>query len=131
MGITTIKGKLIASFMTLLILLSVITGVAITRLQNLTASLEQIVDRNAQLVESSTELTNLAEGLASRLLLLFVLDERDQRVAIYKEIDAKNAAMDARIEDMQKQTDNTSDAAKLAQLSEQKKSYQGAMHDQS
>lgn len=127
MGITTIKGKLIASFMTLLILLSFITGVAITRLHNLTASLEQIVDRNAQLVESSTELTNLAEGLASRLLLLFVLDERDQRVAIYKEIDAKNAAMDARIEGMQKLTDNPIDAAKLAQLSKQKTRYQGAL----
>ncbi|CUB04430.1 methyl-accepting chemotaxis protein [Marinomonas fungiae] len=127
MGIRTIKGKLIASFMTLLILLSVITGVAITRLHNLTASLEQIVERNAQLVESSTELTNLAEGLASRLLLLFVLDERDQRVAIYKEIDAKNAAMDARIEGMQNLTDSTGDTTKLAQLIDQKTRYQSAL----
>ena len=127
MGLTTIKGKLIASFMALLILLSVITGVAITRLHHLTASLEQIVEHNAQLVESSTELTNLAEGLASRLLLLFVLDERQQRIEIYKEIDAKNAIMDNRIESMQSLTAATADTSKLSQLSNQKTRYQAAL----
>lgn len=127
MGLRTIKGKLIASFLAVLMLLSIITGVAITRLHQLTGSLEHIVERNAQLVESSTELTNLAEGLASRLLLLFVLDEREQRIAIYKEIDAKNAAMDQRIESMLALTEMSDDAPILTQLGEQKTRYQGAL----
>lgn len=127
MGLLTIKGKLIASFLTLLILLSLITSVAITRMQSFTTSLEQIVDGKAMLVESSTELTNLAEGLASRLLLLFVLDERDQRIAIYKEIDAKNAAMDQQIESMQTHISSPNQSDSLSQLAEQKTRYQGAL----
>lgn len=127
MGLPTIKGKLAVSFAVMLLLLTGIAGTAVVRMQDFVVELEEIVAEKAELVTASTELTNLAEGLASRLLMLFVLDERDARVNIYQQIDSKNAAMDALIITMLEHKLPTEQITQLQTLQAQKNIYQAAL----
>ncbi|WCN07593.1 methyl-accepting chemotaxis protein [Marinomonas mediterranea] len=124
---TSIKSRLRASYILLLVLLVMISGLSISRLQSLNTNLEEIVEENAALVELSSELNIQAESLASRLLLLFVLEERDQRVDIYKEIDQRNARMDAILEEMQALVTTQQDSSLVTKLAAQKTAYQAEL----
>ena len=127
MVLATVKGKLAASFAVMLLLLSAIAGTAIVRMESFVVELEDIVTEKAELVTDSTELTNLAEGLAARLLMLFVLDERDARVEIYQQIDSKNAAMDGLIQAMLEYPLPAAQIAQIERLQTQKNTYQAAL----
>jgi methyl-accepting chemotaxis protein len=127
LGFTTIRGRLTSSYIVLLVFLLVVIGLSVTRFQMLSSNTRSIVDENAALVELTGELNVNAESLASRLLLLFVVEDRDARVAIYKEIDERNRNMDASLELMA--TLVTSDASKLniENLQKQRVVYQAAL----
>ncbi|MBD5770761.1 methyl-accepting chemotaxis protein [Marinomonas colpomeniae] len=127
LGFTTIRGRLTASYLVLLVFLLVVIGLSVTRFQMLSSNTRSIVDENAALVELTGELNVNAESLASRLLLLFVVEDRDARVAIYKEIDERNRNMDASLELMA--TLVTSEASKLniENLQKQRVVYQAAL----
>ncbi|TDO97270.1 methyl-accepting chemotaxis protein [Marinomonas balearica] len=124
---TSIKSRLRASYILLLVLLVVISGLSISRLQSLNTHLEDIVEEKAALVELSSELNIQAESLASRLLLLFVLEERNQRIDIYKEIDQRNARMDAILNEMNDLVTSEEDQTLVAALSAQKTAYQAEL----
>ncbi|ETX12304.1 methyl-accepting chemotaxis protein [Marinomonas ushuaiensis DSM 15871] len=126
-GFTTIRGRLTASYLVLLILLLVVVGLSATRFQSLSSNIRGIVDENAALVELTGELNVNAESLASRLLLLFVLEERDQRVAIYKEIDERNRNMDASLETMTNLVTSEKNKAVVEALKTQRVIYQAAL----
>lgn len=126
-GFTTIRGRLTASYLVLLILLLVVVGLSATRFQSLSGNIRGIVDENAALVELTGELNVNAESLASRLLLLFVLEERDARVAIYKEIDERNRNMDASLETMTNLVTSEKNKAVVEALKEQRGIYQAAL----
>lgn len=126
-GFTTIRGRLTASYLVLLVLLLVVVGLSATRFQSLSGNIRGIVDENAALVELTGELNVNAESLASRLLLLFVLEERDERVAIYKEIDERNRNMDASLEVMTNLVTSEKNKAVVEALKEQRGIYQAAL----
>lgn len=127
LGFSTIRGRLRASYLVLLVLLIAVLAVAVTRFQSLSSSTRMIVDENAALVELTGELNVNAESLASRLLLLFVLDEREQRVAIYKELDELNRRMDQSLERMAELVTTAEDQQTVAALKKQRGVYQDAL----
>ncbi|MCV2401800.1 methyl-accepting chemotaxis protein [Marinomonas sp. C2222] len=126
LGIATIRGRLTASYIVLLAFLLVVIGLSASRFQQVSSHIKDIVEENAALVELTNELNINAESLASRLLLLFVVDERDSRVAIYKEIDSHNGQMDAGLEAMSKLI-QAEDSSVIDSLKAQKDIYQAAL----
>ncbi|MDW6003572.1 methyl-accepting chemotaxis protein [Vibrio mangrovi] len=127
LGFSSIRGRLRASYLVLLVLLIAVLAVAITRFQFLSGSIRSIVDENAALVELTGELNVNAESLASRLLLLFVLDNRDERVAIYKELDDLNQRMDESLAHMAKLVKTPADQQAVTALKKQRVVYQDAL----
>ena len=123
----TIRGRLTASYIVLLVFLLVVIGLSTTRFQSLSNNIRGIVDENAALVELTGNLNVNAESLASRLLLLFVLEERDARVAIYKEIDQRNRNMDETLETMTNLVTSQQDKTAVAALKKQRSIYQAAL----
>ena len=75
MSFTSIRSRLRASYLVLLVLLVLVVALSVSRFQLLSGNIRSIVDENAALVELAGELNVNAESLASRLLLLFVLEE--------------------------------------------------------
>ncbi|MFM2482546.1 methyl-accepting chemotaxis protein [Celerinatantimonas sp. YJH-8] len=127
LGFSTIRGRLRASYLVLLVLLIAVLLVAVTRFQFLSSSIRTIVDENAALVELTGQLNVNAESLASRLLLLFVLDKRDARVTIYKELDALNKSMDQSLEQMAQLVTTSVDQQAVVALKKQRGIYQDAL----
>ncbi|SHO56584.1 methyl-accepting chemotaxis protein [Vibrio quintilis] len=124
---TSIKSRLRVSYFVLLTFLVVIAGLSVSRLNSLSADLGNIVQEKAALVGLSGELNIQAESLASRLLLLFVLEDRGQRVEIYQEIDQRNARMDAILQEMEALTSEPRSQQILNTLMQQKVRYQKAL----
>jgi len=123
----TIRGRLTASYLVLLVFLLVVIGLSTTRFQSLSDNIRGIVDENAALVELTGDLNVNAESLASRLLLLFVLEERDARVAIYKEIDQRNRNMDESLETMTSLVTSEKNKATVEALKVQRGVYQAVL----
>jgi len=123
----TIRGRLTASYVVLLVFLLIVIGLSTTRFQSLSDNIRGIVDENAALVELTGDLNVNAESLASRLLLLFVLEERDARVAIYKEIDQRNRNMDESLEIMTNLVTSEENKATVEALKVQRGVYQAAL----
>jgi methyl-accepting chemotaxis protein len=126
-GFTSIRGRLRASYLVLLALLVLVVVLSVSRFQLLSGNIRSIVDENAALVELTGELNVNAESLASRLLLLFVLEERNARVAIYKEIDERNKSLDTNLEKMALLVQTPKDKASIEVLKKQRKVYQAAL----
>lgn len=127
LGFASIRGRLTTSYLVLLVLLLLIVGISISRFLLLSNNIRGIVEENAALVELTGELNVNAESLASRLLLLFVLEERDARVAIYKEIDDLNRSMDDNVTKMKSLVKNDEEIEQVNKLEEQRKVYQAAL----
>lgn len=127
LGFASIRGRLRASYLVLLVLLVLVVVLSVSRFQLLSGNIRSIVDENAALVELTGELNVNAESLASRLLLLFVLEERNARVAIYKEIDERNKSLDANLEKMALLVQTPKDKASIEGLKTQRKVYQAAL----
>ncbi|RBP83848.1 methyl-accepting chemotaxis protein [Marinomonas rhizomae] len=126
-GVTSIRARLRASYLVLLALLVLVVVLSVSRFQLLSGNIRSIVDENAALVELTGELNVNAESLASRLLLLFVLEERDARVAIYKEIDERNRNLDSSLEKMALLVHTPKDKGSIEGLKKQRKVYQEAL----
>lgn len=124
---TSIRGRLGASYFVLLSLLVLILVLSINRFQFISGNIRGIVDENAALVALAGELNVNAESLASRLLLLFVLEDRDARVAIYKEIDSRNRTLDDNLDMMASLVNSDRDASLIDGLKAQRKVYQAAL----
>jgi len=127
LNFATIRGRLTASYIVLLVFLLVVIGLSTTRFQSLSDNIRGIVDENAALVELTGDLNVNAESLASRLLLLFVLEDRDARVAIYKEIDQRNRNMDESLETMTNLVSSAQNKAAVEALKDQRGVYQAAL----
>jgi methyl-accepting chemotaxis protein len=108
-------------------MLVLVIVLSVSRFQFLSGSIRGIVDENAALVELTGELNVNAESLASRLLLLFVLEERDARVAIYKEIDARNKNLDNNLEVMAGLVQSAKEKSIVEGLQAQRIVYQAAL----
>ncbi|GAB3487483.1 methyl-accepting chemotaxis protein [Marinomonas epiphytica] len=127
LGFSTIRSRLATSYVVLLALLILVIVFSASRFQLLSKNIQGIVDENAALVDLAGELNVNAESLASRLLLLFVLEERDARVAIYKEIDERNKRLDEGLSKMLELVSSSENQAHIEVLKKQRVVYQAAL----
>ncbi|MGB3385000.1 MAG: methyl-accepting chemotaxis protein [Marinomonas sp.] len=127
LGFSTIRGRLWGSYLILFVLLLSVLFFSVTRFQFLSNNIKSIVGENAALVELTGELNVNAESLASRLLMLFVLEERQARISIYKEIDERNRMMDESLAKMQTLVKLPEDQRSVEQLKQQRGVYQKAL----
>ncbi|EJK2107541.1 methyl-accepting chemotaxis protein [Vibrio cholerae] len=95
-----IRFRLSLSYAVLLIFLAAIVVVAALRLENLAENTRHLVETDSRRAELTHAINLHSESAAGRLLLLFILDEREQRVAIYKDIDRHNAAISAALKEL-------------------------------
>ncbi|MEO9654036.1 methyl-accepting chemotaxis protein [Marinomonas sp.] len=127
LGFASIRSRLTTSYIVLLALLILVIGLSATRFQLLSNNIRGIVDENAALVDLAGEVNVNAESLASRLLLLFVLEERDARVAIYKEIDERNKRLDDSLAAMSELVQDPANKEMVESLKAQRVVYQAAL----
>ena len=92
-----IGRRLILSYALILAFLAAVLLVSANRLDHLSQVTGQVVGGDAARAILAGEINLHAESAASRLLLLFILEDRDQRVAVYKEIDNHSRAIDSTI----------------------------------
>lgn len=126
---STIRGRLWGSYLILFVLMLSVIGFSATRFQSLSSNIKDIVGENTALVELTGELNVNAESLASRILMLFVLEDRDARVAIYKEIDERNRMLDTSLAKMQNLVKLPEDKQIVEKLKSQRAVYQKALQD--
>lgn len=86
-----IRSRLTFSYVVLLVFLAAIAAVAASRLTMLAGTTRTLVEEDSRRTALANAINIHAESAAGRLLLLFILEARDQRVEMYKEIDRHNA----------------------------------------
>ncbi|WP_108124279.1 methyl-accepting chemotaxis protein [Saccharospirillum mangrovi] len=119
-----IRGRLAASYAVLLLFIAAILVVVVQRFGQLSAQLQAVVQRDAALVELTSAVNLDAESIAGRLLLLFIVDDRDARVALYKDIDARNRAIDTAVERLTALLADSPMEDRLTELTERRRQYQ-------
>lgn len=119
-----IRGRLAVSYAVLLLFIFAVVLVAVQRFDRLSNQLQAVVERDAALVELTSSVNLDAESIAGRLLLLFIVEDRDARVELYKDIDARNRNIDAAVERLTTLLADAPQASQLQQLREQRLLYQ-------
>ena len=105
-----------------MLIMLIFTGV---RFNNTVSQVRDIVDGDVMRAELAGEINIQAESVAGRLLLLFILEDQQQRVSIYKEIDAKNKQIDESLKKIETLLISEQDKSSLQTL----KSYRKTYHD--
>jgi len=119
-----IGRRLMISYALVLLFLAAVLVVAVNRLDRLTQTTNEIVDGDAARAALASAINLHAESAAGRLLLLFILVDREQRVAIYKEIDYHNAMINATVEKLKPLLSGAEDSAALARIVNTGKAYE-------
>jgi len=122
----SIKYRLILSHATILVFMLVMLLFAGLRFNNTASQVRNIVEGDVLRAELAGEINIQAESVAGRLLLLFILEEQQQRTAIYKEIDLKNKQIDDALQQIQTLLVSEQDKTSLNTLIALRKTY----HDQ-
>lgn len=94
----SIKFRLIVSYAIILAFMLITLTVTVFRFDSLAEQIKEVVEGDAYRAELANEINIQAESVAGRLLLLFIIEDRQQRTVIYNEIDNKNKKIDAAIE---------------------------------
>jgi methyl-accepting chemotaxis protein len=118
----SIGPRLILSFSLLLVLLLALAGFALVQMQRQAAVARRIVDEQSLRVTLAESLQRQAQGAALPLLQLLVTPEREQRVPLYTQMDAANAAADDALVKLQS-VSGEDDKTSLAQLAAQRERY--------
>lgn len=119
-----IRGRLAVSYAVLLLFIFAVVLVAVQRFSHLSNQLRAVVERDAALVELTSSVNLDAESIAGRLLLLFIVEDRDARVELYKDIDTRNRSIDTAVEELSTLLADSPHASRLDQLSELRRLYQ-------
>lgn len=112
----SIRKRLTASYAILLAFLLSIVLVGLQRFDQQAQTMRDVVEGDAARAELASAINLHAETAASRLLRLFILEDREQRVATYQEIDAKNEVIDRAIESLRVLMNDTESQARLTRL---------------
>lgn len=122
----SIKSRLILSHSIILIFMLVMLVFAATRFNYTANAVQQIVEGDVLRAELANEVNIQAEGVAGQLLLLFILQEQQQRTEVYKRIDIKNKNIDTALEQIANLLTSEQDNQALQRLITLRKAY----HDQ-
>lgn len=120
-----IRSRLTISYGVLLLFIVATLAIAIARFDQLSRQVDGLVNHDAALVEQAAIINLNAESIAGRLLLLFILEDREQRVPLYKEIDSRNQEIDQVVERLQKLIPEQRDV--LSQLGQLRETYQNKL----
>lgn len=81
----------------MLLFLAIVVMVAVSRLDQLAKTTREVIEGDAARATLANAINLHAESSAGRLALLFVLQQKEQRVNIYAGMDSHNAAIDKAI----------------------------------
>lgn len=119
-----IRQRLSLSYAVLLCFLAAVMAVAAWRLDEVVQTTRAMVEEDARRAELAHAVNLHAESAAGRLLLLFILEDREQRVAIYKEIDQDNASIDQALDALHPLMNTDGARAELASLMGLRKDFE-------
>ncbi|WP_019612839.1 methyl-accepting chemotaxis protein [Psychromonas ossibalaenae] len=119
----SIKYRLTASYAVILAFLLITLTVTLFRFNGVAGQVREVVEGDAYRAELASEINIQAESVAGRLLLLFILEEQQQRTAIYNEIDSRNIKIDEAIEKISPLMISAADKISLQKLIDLRASY--------
>ena len=120
----SIRQRLTTSYAIVLVFLLAIVLISLQRFDQQAQSMHDVVEGDAARAKLASAINLHAETAASRLLLLFVLEDREQRTAIYQEIDAQNAEIDQALQGFRALMSEPESQAMLARLESLRKAYE-------
>ena len=118
-----IGQRLAIGYAVVLLFLAAVVVVAVDRLDRLAETTRAIVEGDAARATLAGAINLHAESAAGRLLLLFILKDREQRVATYAEIDEHHKAIDAAVKNLAQLLARPEEAAVLKRLETLRKDY--------
>ena len=121
-----IKYRLILSHSTILVFMLVMLVFTGAGFNSTASQVRNIVEGDVLRAELAGEVNIQAESVAGSLLLLFILEDQEQRTAVYKEIDVKNKLIDEALAKIETLLSSDKDKASLKMLVDLRKAY----HDQ-
>jgi methyl-accepting chemotaxis protein len=120
----SIRQRLTTSYAIVLVFLLAIVLISLQRFDQQAQSMHDVVEGDAARAKLASAINLHAETAASRLLLLFVLEDREQRTAIYQEIDAQNAEIDQALQGFRALMSEPESQAMLARLESLRNAYE-------
>lgn len=124
-----ISARLATGFAVVLLFLAAVVMVAVYRLDQLATTTREVIEGDAARATLANAINLHAESSAGRLALLFILQEKQQRVAIYGEMDSHNAAIDQAIEHITLLLTKPDEKAALARVIALRETYRDKFHD--
>ena len=89
-----IRSRLTISYGVLLLFIAATLVVAVFRFDQVSREVDALVNQDAAMAQQASVINLNAESIASRLLLLFILEDKEQRKALYREMDSRNQEID-------------------------------------
>jgi len=124
-----IGTRLAWGYAVVLLFLASVVMVAVYRLDQMTATTRDLVEGDAVRATLASKINLHAESSAGRLALLFILQEKEQRIAIYGEMDGHNAAIDQAITKITPLLTKPDEKAILARIIALRETYRENFHN--
>ncbi|HEY6896247.1 MAG TPA: methyl-accepting chemotaxis protein [Rhodocyclaceae bacterium] len=122
-GSLRVGARLALSFAVVLGLLLAVAGLALSKMDALSAVTRVIVDDQAVRVVLAEELNQHAQAAATRLLQLLVTTDKEKRIPLYGLMDAENAAVNQGLVELGKRLSAPDEQARLKQLAALRSRY--------
>jgi len=119
-----IGQRLALSYALLLLFLAAVLMVSVNRLASMSQITHEVVTGDAARVALANQINLQAEAAAERLLLLFILEDRELRVEVYKEIDQRHAMIEQAIQQLTPLLDSAEQNPALARVVERRKRFE-------
>ncbi len=124
-----IGTRLTAGFAVVLLFLSAVVVVSVNRLDQLTATTREVIEGDAARATLANAINLHAESSAGRLALLFILQEKEQRITVYKEMDSHNMAIDEAIKNIIPLLAEPDEKAVLSRITALRETYREKFHN--
>ena len=124
-----IGTRIAAGYAVILLFLASVVMVATLRLDQLAATTKEVIEGDAARATLANAIDLHAESSAGRLALLFILQDREQRVGVYGEMDSHIAAIDQAIEQLAPLLTKPDERAALARVKSLRETYRAKFHD--
>lgn len=124
-----ISTRIAAGYAVILLFMAIVVMMTVYRLDQLAATTNDVIEGDAVRATQANAINLHAESSAGRLALLFILQQKEQRVAIYKEMDSHNAAIDQAIEHITPLLLKPEEKAALSRISALRETYREKFQD--
>ena len=118
-----IGARVAFGYAVVLLFLASVVLLAVYQLDKLSDTTREVIEGDAARATLANEINLHAESSAGRLALLFILQEKEQRVMVYGEMDSHNEAIDRAIERITPLLTKPNEKAILARLMALRETY--------